>query len=76
MAESVVSISQSQVQTTITGDKDKIKAGKKGSKHVQHCRRADYPEMETELYKEYKEERFVCIFTNATPLIWTFRSQS
>ena len=52
----------SRSHTTITGDKDKIKAGKKGSKHVQHCRRADYPEMETELYKEYKEERFVCIF--------------
>ena len=114
MAESVVSISQSQVQTTITGarptgkakiprrsytrefklevvkfkqsknlyqacksfklnsktvlrwekDKDKIKAGKKGSKHVQHCRRADYPEMETELYKEYKElrKKGLCVF--------------
>ena len=65
MSESVVLISQSQVQTTITGDKDKIKAGKKGSKHVQHCRRADYPEMETELYKECKElrKKGLCVST-------------
>lgn len=45
-------------------DREKIKKGKKGSKHIQHQRRADYPEMEEELYKEYKELRKKGLFTS------------
>ena len=40
-----------------TGDEEKIKDAKKGSKHVVHVRRAMYPEVETELYREYKALR-------------------
>ena len=39
------------------GDEEKIKDAKKGSKHAVHVRRAMYPEMETELYREYKALR-------------------
>ena len=38
-------------------DEQKIEKAKKGSKHVQHHRRALYPEMEAELYREYKKLR-------------------
>ena len=38
-------------------DKEKIKKGKKGSKHVQHQRKPDFPDMEEELVKEYRELR-------------------
>ena len=39
------------------GDEEKIKDAKKGSKHAVHVRRAMHPEMETELYQEYKALR-------------------
>ena len=38
-------------------DEEKIEKAKKGSKHVQHHRRAMHPEMEAELYREYKQLR-------------------
>lgn len=37
-----------------TGDKEKITEAKKRIKHTVHVRRAMYPEMETELHREYK----------------------
>ena len=38
-------------------DEQKIEKAKKGSKHVQHNRRAMYPEVEAELYREYRQLR-------------------
>ena len=39
------------------GDEDGIKKSKKGSKHRQHVRPPMYPEMEQQLYLEYKQLR-------------------
>ena len=39
------------------GDEDGIKKSKKGSKHRQHVRPPMYPEMERQLYLEYKQLR-------------------
>ena len=39
------------------GDEEGIKKSKKGSKHRQHVRRPLYPEMERQLYLEYKQLR-------------------
>lgn len=43
-----------------------IEKAKKGSKHVTHMRRAEHPELEDVLYKEYKKLRkkgnpFLCV---------------
>jgi transposase-like protein len=38
-------------------DVKKIKAAKKGSKHIQHFRKAAHPEVEERLYKEFRELR-------------------
>ena len=40
-----------------TQDDQKIEKAKKGSKHIQHNRRAMYPEVEAELYREYRQLR-------------------
>ena len=41
----------------LSKDEKKIRGVKKGSKHVQHCRRAAHPELEEKLYREFKELR-------------------
>ena len=38
-------------------DESKLKKAKKGSKHLQHNRRAAYPELKERLYNEYKDMR-------------------
>ena len=38
-------------------DEQKIEKAKQGSKHVEHNRRAMYPEVEAELYREYRQLR-------------------
>ena len=38
-------------------DEHKLKKARKGSKHLQHHRRAAHPEVEEKLYSEYKEMR-------------------
>ena len=50
------SIDRKMVQRWVK-DEEKIKASSKGSKKSKHERRADYPEMEEELHREYRQLR-------------------